>query len=146
MKTYEENPTFWLRAAKALAKEYHEGQQRRGGEPYITHVEAVANLVQQAGHDETAQAVAWLHDILEDTQMTYRGLRWLGFPKAVLDAVAALTKRGESYVDYLNLVKEIPLARTVKHWDITHNLACQPTPETRVKYEVALKFLNYQHP
>jgi (p)ppGpp synthase/HD superfamily hydrolase len=59
-----------VEAAKELAQSAHEGQERKGGAPYITHPERVAQLVADAGFDKVTIAAAWLHDVLEDTDVT----------------------------------------------------------------------------
>ena len=48
----------------------HGGQRRRGsGSPYIEHPVAVARLVVEHGGDEAMVAAAFLHDVLEDTDV-----------------------------------------------------------------------------
>ena len=41
--------------------------QTYGGQPYVAHLDAVANLV---GEDANLRAVAYLHDVVEDTPVT----------------------------------------------------------------------------
>ena len=53
----------WLEKAEAIAREAHKGQSRLGGEPYISHPEAV---VKNVGDDDALQGIAWLHDVVED--------------------------------------------------------------------------------
>lgn len=57
-----------VKKAAAYARFHHEGQFRKGEarEPYITHVEEVAQLVHEFGGDDLAVAAAWLHDVVED--------------------------------------------------------------------------------
>ena len=56
------------RRAAAFARKAHAGQSRKGAakEPYIAHVEEVADFVARHGGDDTAVAAAWLHDTVED--------------------------------------------------------------------------------
>src|SRR5262245_13628543 len=50
----------------------HEGHKRKyTGEPYMVHLEAVADLVRSVGAHEKVIAAAYLHDTLEDTKTTY---------------------------------------------------------------------------
>ena len=49
--------------AKDLAHRAHAGQVDKAGRPYIEHVARVAARV---ADDPEAEAVAWLHDVLED--------------------------------------------------------------------------------
>jgi GTP pyrophosphokinase len=53
--------------AYRIAKEKHEGQKRRSGEPYITHPLAVAQILAEMGLGPRAIAAALLHDTVEDT-------------------------------------------------------------------------------
>jgi len=52
----------WVARARMLALEAHAGQVDKAGHPYIGHVGRVAAAVR--GDDE-AEAVAWLHDVIE---------------------------------------------------------------------------------
>jgi len=52
------------------AKESHEGQFRKSGEPYITHPLAVAQILASYGLDTDTVVAALLHDTVEDTGMT----------------------------------------------------------------------------
>ena len=58
--------------AKAFATKAHEGQVRpnKAQEPYITHPEAVARLIEESGGSEEEIASGWLHDVPEDTPFT----------------------------------------------------------------------------
>lgn len=56
-----------------LAAEAHHGQKRRSGEPYVSHLVAVALGVirlMEARTDTTVLCVALLHDVVEDTGVT----------------------------------------------------------------------------
>jgi (p)ppGpp synthase/HD superfamily hydrolase len=52
--------------ARALALRAH-GDQRYGEQPYVKHLDDVAELC--APYGETAAALAYLHDVLEDTEV-----------------------------------------------------------------------------
>ena len=67
--------------------------------------------------------VALLHDVIEDTNTTIDDLRNDGFPDEVLEALELLThKDNESYFDYVNRIKDNPIAKTVKLADLAHNM------------------------
>ena len=53
-------------AAEALARAAHAGQEDKAGQPYILHPQRVAARLSSP---ET-QVVAWLHDTVEDTDVT----------------------------------------------------------------------------
>ncbi|NEO56653.1 MAG: bifunctional (p)ppGpp synthetase/guanosine-3',5'-bis(diphosphate) 3'-pyrophosphohydrolase [Okeania sp. SIO3B5] len=53
-----------------FAYKLHEGQYRKSGEPYICHPIAVAGLLKYLGGDSAMIAAGFLHDIVEDTDVT----------------------------------------------------------------------------
>ncbi|ACK73186.1 (p)ppGpp synthetase I, SpoT/RelA [Gloeothece citriformis PCC 7424] len=53
-----------------FAYELHRGQYRKSGEPYIAHPVAVAGLLRDLGGDSTMIAAGFLHDVVEDTEVT----------------------------------------------------------------------------
>lgn len=64
-----------LRKAFRIAEQMHRGQNRKSGEPYITHPIAVADILAGIGLDTTTIAAALLHDTVEDTSYTLQRLR-----------------------------------------------------------------------
>ena len=59
-----------LVAAFDLAYQLHKGQFRKSGEPYITHPVAVADLLRELGASASVIAAGFLHDVVEDTDIT----------------------------------------------------------------------------
>ncbi len=53
-----------------FAYKLHEGQYRKSGEPYIHHPVAVAGILRYLGSDREVIAAGFLHDIIEDTDVT----------------------------------------------------------------------------
>lgn len=131
-----------VQEARKLAQQAHAGQYRRDGKtPYIVHPQAVASRVRMPQE----QAVAWLHDVLEDTAVTADDMRVFGIPDMIITAVELLTKRtGQDYVVYLDAVAANPLARKVKIADMLSNLADTPTDKQLVKYAHGLLRLVHQ--
>ena len=128
----------YLATAEGIARQAHCGQHRWGGQPYISHPQRVAQSLGQMS--PTLQAIAWLHDVVEDTDVSLRDLESLGIPGPVLSGVKAITKRdGEDYVDYIVRVAKEPSARKVKIKDIEDNLNSTPpcTNQRASKYRLA---------
>lgn len=106
--------------AKALNTAYtaHMGQTDRSGIPYIFHPYHVAEQMQT---EETA-AIALLHDICEDTDITPEQLIEMGFPENVVEGVRLMTHSDdEDYFDYIRRIKSSPAATAVKLADLKHN-------------------------
>lgn len=87
-------------ASEFAAREHH-GQFRKDGKtPYIVHPARVAMILAAEQFQYTTHAggmprdeilaVAWMHDLLEDTDVTFAEIREL-FPVRVLNAVQDLT-------------------------------------------------------
>lgn len=79
--------------ARALeyAKEAHEGQLRKSGEPYVTHSFAVAKILAGIGMDKETVAAGLLHDVPEDTDRTLEDVE-KEFGKEVATLVDGITK------------------------------------------------------
>lgn len=125
--------------ARELARVKHADQTRKGtGEPYFNHLRRVAQRVFHLGAH--AAIVAWLHDILEDTDLTAIDLRRVGFPWDVVDDVVALSRvAGEDYFDFIERgIRDLTDdGLYVKLADVTDNLTDEWTeqqPSLRGRY------------
>jgi len=74
-----------------FAYSLHEGQYRASGEPYIIHPVAVAGLLRDLGGGSTMIAAGFLHDVVEDTDVTLEELEQR-FGKEVRLLVEGVTK------------------------------------------------------
>ena len=103
--------------ALRLAYAAHEGQTDDSGVPYIFHPYHLAEQMT----DEISVCVALLHDVVEDTSVTFEELEG-EFPREVIEALRLLTHReGTDYFAYVRAIREHPLARKVKLADLAHN-------------------------
>ena len=59
-----------VKHAIEVAKQAHEGQTRKTGEPYIVHPLAVKKILEDWGMDEDTVIAGVLHDTIEDTDLT----------------------------------------------------------------------------
>lgn len=80
-----------LTQAYIVARDAHEGQFRSSGEPYITHPLAVSKLLAEMRMDYETLAAALLHDVIEDTEISYEALEGQ-FGKNIADLVEGVSK------------------------------------------------------
>ena len=132
--------------ALAIARKAHAGQVDKAGVDYIQHPLYVASQVKT----EQEKAIALLHDVLEDSDITVADLLAYGLSNKVVTAVQTLTKKkGQSYQEYLEKVKSNNLARVVKLADLKHNSdlsrlkSVSDTDRERVeKYKNVIRYLS----
>lgn len=104
-----------------FAEYHHRNQKDKAGEPYINHLIRVAARVSPVTTDRSETAVALLHDVVEDTDVTVEQVREL-FGDTIADAVDAITKRKhETVQNYLYRVSQNKIALRVKLCDIADN-------------------------
>ncbi|MBQ7307958.1 MAG: metallophosphoesterase [Clostridia bacterium] len=103
--------------AYLLASFYHQNQFDKAGKPYFEHPKFVASLVDSS--DE--KIVAYLHDILEDTDIDINILKE-NFSEEVVNAIKTMThNENDSYFEYIEKISQNKLAKSVKISDLTHN-------------------------
>lgn len=109
--------------AKRFAVGAH-GAQQYGDKPYSYHLEqVVANVkLRMKGSPDLSVyvAVAWLHDVLEDTEVTFQELVD-EFGLGIAFAVSDLTKDCD-YLEYIQRCIRYSVAREVKICDTMANL------------------------
>ena len=84
-------PTAMISRAYEMARDAHQGQTRKSGEPYVQHPVAVAKIVAELGLDDVTVSAALLHDAVEDTGVTLEDLT-LAFGPDVAAIVDGVTK------------------------------------------------------
>ncbi len=80
--------------AMTFAKQAHEGQFRKSGEPFFTHPVEVALILSDLGMDDAAIIAAMLHDTIEDTEYTYEDIT-KEFGEEIAILVEGVTKLGQ---------------------------------------------------
>ena len=131
------------RLALEFAKAKHKGQKRIGGDDYITHPIAVSEIVKNQGFDEICQITALFHDLLEDTDATEEEILKYGNSK-ILEAVNLLTKKkGYDMAEYINAIKQNPIAFAVKAADRLHNLQCAVITDEEFKRKYILETVDW---
>ena len=113
--------------ALQFAKACHEGQTRISGEPYISHPVRVCTILAALNvDDDNTLAVALLHDVVEDCNVSVTVLKLNGFNDDVICGVDALSKKaGQDNNDYYWLLMEStkPYILLVKLCDRAHNIS-----------------------
>jgi len=109
--------TALTKKALRIAYDAHQGQVDKSGDPYIFHPFHLAEQMK----DEPSTCVALLHDVVEDTNVTFADLE-AEFSPEIVDALRLLTHEdGVPYLDYVRAIGANPIARAVKLADIAHN-------------------------
>ena len=128
-------------AAEAIAYLAHRGQADTvTGEPYIGHVRRVVALVKAPPE----RVVAWLHDVLEDSDVTVIDLHQCGITYALLASVVLLTRaQSEGYLEYIRRIVDSgdQIARAVKLADLRDHLRPNCPERLRTRYERAWAML-----
>ena len=83
-----------LRRAYVVSAHEHRNQLRSSGEPYLIHPLNVAMILAEMKLDETSIATGFLHDVLEDTDLTKVRLQEL-FGADIAHLVDGVTKIGK---------------------------------------------------
>jgi (p)ppGpp synthase/HD superfamily hydrolase len=112
--------TEMTKTALRIAFDAHKDQVDRTGVPYIFHPYHLAEQMR----DEISVCAALLHDVVEDTDVTFEELAAQGISVEVIDAVRLLTHEdGVPYMDYVRAIKESgnAAAIAVKLADLSHN-------------------------
>ena len=132
--------------AYKIAFEAHRDQLDKTGLPYIHHPLHLAFQMS----DEVTTCVALLHDVVEDSDMTFEELEKLGFGGEIVDALRLLTHAEDvPYMDYVREIKKNPVAAAVKRADLMHNsdmtrldVVTEKDLQRAEKYKKALEILS----
>ena len=114
--------------ARELVIHAFAGHVDKSNQPYVEHLFRVMDQVKVYANDsyplEVFETVALLHDLLEDCpEWTPDRLRGYFPEEGIVEAVEVLTKApGQVYEDYIQRIKEHPIARAVKLADLKDNM------------------------
>lgn len=141
------NPAHdWYRGlewtAADIARRAHAGQTTKSQqEPFINHPSRVAAL-----SSKYAKPIAWLHDVLEDTDVTATMLLQQGIPESYVQSVATVTRREgeETYAEFIERIARSgnPLAIEVKLADLRDNLRLGCPKTLLERYLAAVRVLH----
>jgi (p)ppGpp synthase/HD superfamily hydrolase len=132
-----------IETAARLSRQWHDGQVDKAGKPYWMHPARVARNVRTwPGFDELPEAsqqslvcAAYLHDVIEDCEVTAQQLRDHGMTDETVEAVLLLSKNHDfSHIEaYCARINEHALARAVKLADLSDNCNVQRQNELRAQ-------------
>jgi (p)ppGpp synthase/HD superfamily hydrolase len=126
-----------IERAQALASQAHKNQ-KYGTQPYMAHIEDVVRRVKQITTDHEVIAAAYLHDVVEDTDIPLDYIR-KHFGENVANMVWAVTgtgvDRAAKMADAIAKIARTPGSELVKSADRLSNAAAS-------KAEMKLKLYN----
>ena len=127
--------------ALRIATAAHVGQLDRDGYPVILHPLTVGLM----GHTDEEKIAGFLHDVVEDSDITFDDLLKEGIPTGIVNAVRLLThEKGTDYFEYVQRIIDSgnPIALQVKYNDLQHNYSRgKAYPELQAKHGKALEMV-----
>lgn len=128
--------------AEEIATEAHKGQFRYDKiTPFIEHPKAVVNNLNwfiDYKNINKLQVIAWLHDVIEDTNITLSDLLNKGIPLEIVNIIDILSRRkDENYLFYILRVKNNSIAKKIKLADLKHNMSTSTIKNQIEKYQLA---------
>lgn len=126
-----------------IATKSHAGQKDKVGLPVILHPLVVGNM----GSTPIEICVGFLHDVIEDTDVTVDNLLNAGVDKVIVDSVMLLTH--DPSIDYFAYIQKLidsdnHIAITVKLNDLSHNqerALAYGFQKQVSKYEKAIRYI-----
>lgn len=105
-----------------IALDALEGKRDRDGNALVLHSLIVGSM----GQTDAEKCVGFLHDVVEDSDLTFEDLSQAGIPDEIIQAVKLCThEKGTEYYDYVQGIIDSGnmTAIHVKLNDLHHNLA-----------------------
>lgn len=128
--------------ALQIATEAHFNAVDKGGHSYILHPLRIAMRLRT--QDEELMSIAIMHDVVEDTKITFEDLLKFGFSARVVDALRLLThQKGVSYDDYIDAMRNNIDALKIKREDLRDN--SDITRLKGVRPKDVERMVKYQH-
>lgn len=94
VKDIKEKDKALIEKAYNFAKKSHEGQLRKSGDPYFTHVANTARNLADLGMKSKTISAGLLHDVMEDTLITREELV-KEFGEEIVELIEGVTKLGK---------------------------------------------------
>lgn len=145
-----------IEKAYYFAEKAHEGQQRKSGEPYFIHVVATAKTLAKQGMDAKTIAAGFMHDVLEDTEITEEEMQ-KEFGEEIVFLVKGVTKLGtlkytghERHVEslrkfFIAMANDLRVV-IIKFADRLHNLKTLEHVREDKRHRIALESIEIYAP
>ena len=145
-----------IRLTYEFARDAHDGQFRKSGEPYIMHPLGAAHIIADMKIDPVIVMATLLHDVPEDTEVTLDELE-KNFGQEIRKLVEGITKLGklkyrgvERYIENLRkmffAMAEDVRVMIIKFADRIHNLTTLDALPPQKRYRIALESLEIYAP
>ncbi len=131
-----------INRAAEFARKKHQGQVDDIGKDYFeVHVHKVAELISMVTNDPEVIAAAYLHDTIEDTDVTWRELQ-IRFGQSIADLVKELTHEKHRFKGYIFPHLKSREAKMIKLADKLNNISRMEnwSQEKRERYLSKIKF------
>jgi len=157
IQAYDPEADFdMIKLTYEFAKQAHEGQMRKSGEPYIIHPLGAAHLLAEMRIDPTIIIATLLHDVPEDTPVTLEEIEQ-NFGSEIANLVKGITKLGklkyrgvERYIENLRkmfvAMAEDVRVMIIKFADRINNLESLDALPPQKQYRIALESLEIYAP
>ena len=123
-----------LEHAIAFAVKMHAGQVDKYGRSYILHPLRVMFRLES----EVERIVGILHDVVEDSDITFADLRQMGYSEEIIEALDSVPRRdSETYEAFVLRSRENPIARRVKLADLEDNMDIRRLPSELTEQDFA---------
>ena len=119
-ETYKSTDNLMFKSLELVCRLF-QNKNDKGGFPYSVHLLKVYSGVS----DYTEKVCALLHDVVEDTDVTFDELREFGYDEEIIEILSYLTKhKGEDYRDYIERIisSENIHVYNIKLSDLRHNM------------------------
>ncbi|MBS3818296.1 bifunctional (p)ppGpp synthetase/guanosine-3',5'-bis(diphosphate) 3'-pyrophosphohydrolase [bacterium] len=155
--SFKEKDTTLLKKAYVFAARAHKGQNRRSGEPYLSHPLEVTNMLADMNLDVTSLVAALLHDVPEDTEASSEEIKQtFGTNVAhLVDGVTKISRMEENLPEKrkAQTIQKIILTMTddlrvifIKLADRIHNLKTLKFLEEKKQQRIARETLEIYAP
>lgn len=156
VKDIKEKDKALIEKAYNFAQKAHEGQLRRSGDPYFTHVANTAKNLADLGMKAKTISAGLLHDVIEDTTITREELV-KEFGEEIVEMVEGVTKLGkvkykgvERNVEnlrkfFISIAKDLRVL-VIKLADRLHNMETLEHVEPEKQKRIAMETLEIYAP